>query len=146
MSVPDTSQTLTPEGKRHADARIEAAMDAFYPGEDWRVALGIALPDSLRDMRAAIAAADALAAGNADGADAWRPIETAPSEPDCYHDLPGASDSGLGFATNADTGEIEYLLWWERTGHSSSIVTHWHPKLAGPTGRAALAGRGGADG
>lgn len=64
----------------------------------------------------------------------WQAIETAPSEPDCYHDLPGASDCGLGYATNSDTGEIEYLLWWECTGHSSSIVTHWRPNPVSPTG------------
>jgi hypothetical protein len=37
-----------------SEEMLNAAMDAFYPGEDWRKDLGIALDASLKDMRAAL--------------------------------------------------------------------------------------------
>lgn len=43
-----------------SQAQLDAAMDAFYPGEDWRASLGCALETSLRDMRAALRAARSL--------------------------------------------------------------------------------------
>jgi hypothetical protein len=43
------------------ERQLHAAMDAFYPGEDWRADLGCALETSLRDMRAALIAAGTTA-------------------------------------------------------------------------------------
>ncbi|NEU14030.1 hypothetical protein G3T14_18115 [Methylobacterium sp. BTF04] len=51
--------------------RVEAAMDAFYPGEDWRTVLGEYADGCREEMRAALAAADAIrpaeSAGQASG-------------------------------------------------------------------------------
>jgi len=62
----------------------------------------------------------------------WLAIETAPKAPDCYHDLPGDARDGLGFATNSDTGNIEYLVWWKYVGNGCSETTHWMRKPLPP--------------
>jgi len=52
------------------DQQLHAAMDAFYPGENWREVLGPALETSLRDMRAALIAAAPSRPDHAGGVEA----------------------------------------------------------------------------
>jgi hypothetical protein len=78
------------------------------------------------------------------GLTGWLAIETAPTTPDCYHDLPGDAREGLGFAISSETDQIEYLVWWKYVGNGCSETTHWMRKPDGPpAGRQALADREG---
>jgi hypothetical protein len=50
-----------------SEAQLHAAMDAFYPGENWRVDLGCALESSLRDMKSALRAALSVSTPTGEG-------------------------------------------------------------------------------